>query len=72
MNTVTFRIEGMRCDGCAERIRTLLAAVPGVREASASFAGGAARVRYNPHATNEARLAEVIEKAGFTADAEKS
>ncbi len=72
MNTVTFRIGGMHCDGCAERIRTLLAAVPGVREASASFAEGAARVRYNPHATNEARLAEVIEKAGFTADAEKS
>ena len=72
MNTVTFSIGGMRCDGCAERIRTLLAAVPGVREASVSFAGGAARVRYNPHATNEARLVEVIEKGGFTADAEKS
>ncbi len=72
MNTVTFKIGGMRCDGCAERIRTLLAAVPGVREASASFAGRVALVRYNPHATRENRLLEVIEKAGFTADAEKS
>ena len=72
MNTVTFRIEGMHCDGCAERIRSLLAAVPGVREASVSFAGGAARVRYNPHATNEARLAEVIEEGGFTVPARES
>ncbi len=72
MNKVTFKIEGMHCDGCAERIRSLLAAAPGVREASASFAEGAARVRYNPHATNEARLAEVIEKAGFTVAAGQS
>lgn len=72
MNTVTFKIGGMRCDGCAERIRTLLAAVPGVREASASFAGSAARVRYNPHTVGENRLLEVIEGGGFTADAEKS
>ena len=72
MNTVTFKIAGMRCDGCAERIHSLLAAVPGVREVSASFAGGVARMRYNPHATNEARLAEVIEKAGFTVAAGQS
>ena len=72
MNTVTFRIGGMHCDGCAERIRTLLEVAPGVREASVSFAEGAARVRYNPHTVGEDRLVQVIEGGGFTADAEKS
>lgn len=65
MNTTTFRIDGMHCDGCADRIRTLLSKEPGVREARVSFAEGAAAVRFNPHSVSEARLREVIETGGF-------
>lgn len=65
MDTVIFNIDGMHCDGCAERVRTLLSKEAGVREARVSFAEGSAEVRYNPHSTSEARLREVIEKGGF-------
>ena len=65
MNTVTFKIDGMHCDGCAERIKTLVEKEPGVRGAEVSFAAGDARVSYNPHAVAEERLTEIIERAGF-------
>ncbi len=69
MNTVTIKIEGMHCDGCAERITTLLQKEPGVRDAAVSFADGQARVRYNSHAIHEDRLVEVIEGGGFSVPA---
>ena len=66
MNSVTFKIEGMHCDGCATRITTLLEKEAGVRDAAVSFADGEARVKYNPHTVREDRLIEVIEAGGFT------
>ncbi len=65
MDTTTFKIAGMHCDGCAERIRTLLGKEPGVREAYVSFDTGSAEVRYNPHTIGEHRLREIIEFGGF-------
>ncbi len=69
MNTVTIKIEGMHCDGCAERITILLEKEPGVRDAAVSFADGQARVRYNSHAIHQDRLVEVIEGGGFSVPA---
>ncbi len=66
MKTIKFTVEGMRCDGCAERIQRLLETTPGVRETAVSFADGVARVRYNPHAVSEDRLVEVVERGGFS------
>jgi len=65
MDLAVFKIDGMHCDGCADRIRTLLSKEPGVRAARVSFAEGSAEVRYNPHTVGEARLREVIETGGF-------
>lgn len=60
-----FNIDGMQCDGCAERVRTLLSKEAGVHQARVSFAEESAEVRYNPHSTGDERLREVIEKGGF-------
>lgn len=65
MDTVIFNIDGMHCDGCAERIRMLLSKEAGVHQARVSFAEGSAEIRYNPHSTSEGRLRELIEKGGF-------
>ena len=46
MKTVTFSIEGMRCGGCADTIKTLVEKQPGVRMAAVSFDEGEARVLY--------------------------
>ena len=73
MNTVTLKIDGMHCDGCAARIEGLLRRAPGVREASVSFADGAGRITFSDGVTsagavNPTRLIEIVDKAGFTAE----
>ena len=65
MNTITIRICGMHCDGCAERIKAVLEKTAGVREVSVSFALGQAEIRYNPHAVAQGQLAELVTQAGF-------
>lgn len=69
METTTIRIEGMHCDGCAGRVKSLLEKQPGVREADVSYADGEARVRYNDHAVDPGTLREIIVKAGYTPQA---
>ncbi len=65
MRTTTFKIEGMRCDGCADTIKGLLTVQPGVRAASVSLKDGEARVLYDPQAVAEDQLTVLIEKPGF-------
>lgn len=65
MQTMTLTIEGMRCEGCAERIQTLLQRQHGVRMADVPFAAGTASVRFNPHVIGPDRLIAVVEEAGF-------
>ena len=66
METVKIEIDGMKCDGCAERIEGLLGKKPGVRETVVSYADGGASVTFNPHSVTEKELHEVIERAGFS------
>ena len=54
------KIDGMNCDGCAERITTLLEKEHGVREAAVSFSAGEGQIAYNSHAVEEERIFEVI------------
>ncbi|MEQ9641446.1 MAG: heavy metal-associated domain-containing protein [Alphaproteobacteria bacterium] len=65
MDVAVFKVDGMHCGGCAERIRKLLGKEPGVRAVRVSFTAGSAEVRHNPHAVDEARLRAVIETGGF-------
>lgn len=60
----TMRIEGMHCDGCADRIRRVLEREPGVREAEVSHPEGRARVKHASQ-TDVARLTRVVEEAGY-------
>lgn len=65
MKFTTLTIEGMHCDGCAQSIRSRVAEQPGVREADVSFAEGLARVLYDPAATSERDLIDVVQRLGF-------
>jgi copper chaperone CopZ len=65
MKTATFKIDGMRCDGCADTIKRLLTVQAGVRAASVSFKDGEARVLYDPDTVGEDQLASIIEKPGY-------
>lgn len=65
MKSITLTVEGMHCEGCAQTIKTLVSAEPGVRAATVSFKEGEARVLYDPQATNEDRVIGAIEKPGY-------
>jgi len=67
MKSLEMKIDGMHCEGCASTIQAVLSHEPGVKSASVSFDRGAASVFYDPTATDPARLAAAIEKAGFQA-----
>lgn len=65
MKTVVFRVDGMRCGGCAQTIKALVEKEPGVRKATVSFPDKEARILYDSQATAEDRLIAAIEKPGF-------
>ncbi|AYO86638.1 heavy-metal-associated domain-containing protein [Methylobacterium brachiatum] len=65
MRTITLKVEGLRCVSCAASVRSVLDAHDGVRGAEVSFEEGNARVLYDPRATSEDGLVEVIEKRGY-------
>ncbi len=65
MNTVTFKVEGMHCDGCAANIQSLLERNAGVQKAVASFKEKEARILYDPTAVTEEQLVAVIENSGY-------
>ncbi|MDE2583716.1 MAG: heavy-metal-associated domain-containing protein [Rhodospirillales bacterium] len=65
MQTTTFRIDGMHCDGCAETVRTLLEREPGVKAVAVSFATAEARVLHDPVAAPADHLAALIRRPGF-------
>ena len=69
MNTVTFKIEGMHCDGCATTIQSLLERNAGVQKAVASFKDGEARILYDSNAVTEEQLVAVIENSGYRVSA---
>ena len=65
MKTVTFKIEGMNCSGCANTIKTLVEGEPGVQAATVSFDEGQARILYDPQTVSEDRLVVTVQKPGF-------
>lgn len=67
MTTTTIRIEGMHCDGCAQRVRRVLEREPGVQKAEVSLRGSEAHVQYDEGRITPDRVNAVVERAGFTA-----
>ena len=65
MNTVTFKIEGMHCEGCAANIQSLLQRKGGVQKAAASFKESEARILYDSNAVTEEELVDAIENSGY-------
>lgn len=69
MQTVTLTIDGMTCGGCAESIRKVLSASTGVHSATVDWPNAAATIEYDGSQTDVAALIEVVENAGFDAQA---
>lgn len=68
--TVTIRVQGMTCGGCATSVENALKSTDGVEEARVNFKSGKAVIKYNDRKLTIARLREVINNTGFFCDVE--
>jgi copper chaperone len=62
------KIEGMHCDGCAERVERVLGREPGVRRVGVEYESGEGTVDFNEQAVKLERLLELVEQAGYRAE----
>jgi len=65
--TVTLKVTGMTCSGCANHISTSLKKLDGVIEYEVKYPGDIATVKYDPDKTNEKEIITAITKAGYKA-----
>jgi copper chaperone len=70
--TVTIRVEGMHCGGCASSVEKKLRATKGVHKVRVSFEKKEAWVNYDDQKITVAQLREVINSTGFKAVEEKA
>lgn len=59
-------ITGMRCGGCAAKVRTALTNADGVIDAQVRFAESSAKVRYEPQRTDVETICSVLDSAGYS------
>jgi copper chaperone len=65
VNSLTLKVYGMHCDGCAETIKAVVERELGVKAASVSFKGGAAHILFDPAATSPDRLVAAVGRLGY-------
>ena len=64
---VEFLIPKLVCEGCAEKINTILISLPGIQEVRTKVPQKHAYVRYEPARIQEEQIKKALEKSGFTA-----
>ena len=67
METRTFRIGGMTCVNCQNRIEKKLKSIAGIENAAVSYKTGTAIVTYNPQEVIFETIKTAIEQLGYTA-----
>ncbi|MBW4647942.1 MAG: heavy metal translocating P-type ATPase [Kastovskya adunca ATA6-11-RM4] len=67
METLTLKLRGMSCAGCAANIEQAIQAAPGVVECSVNFGAEQATVQYNPQKTNLEAIQQAVTDAGYGA-----
>ena len=63
--TVTLKVGGMTCGGCAELVRNALLKVDGVYDAVVDWEAGVDTVKLDGKKFDEAKLDDAIAKAGY-------
>lgn len=64
---VEFLIPNLVCEGCAEKINTILRSLPGIQEVRTKVPQKHAYVRYDPARIQRERIKKALEKSGFIA-----
>lgn len=65
MDTVTFKVGGMSCQGCVGSVERVLRAQAGVTDAKVSLEAGEATVVFDPELVSPEALKVAVAAAGF-------
>lgn len=68
MQVETFKIAGMICDGCADKVTHALRAVAGVGDLQVSLASDEATVQFDERSTSLEQLKTAVREAGYRVD----
>lgn len=66
--TVTIRVKGMTCGGCAISVENALKSIEGVEDVRVNYKSGKAVIKYDDQKVTVAKLREVITNTGFSCD----
>jgi len=66
MKEVSFAIENMVCQGCAEKITDILKETKGVENVKTQAMKKLVNIKYSPSETDENELTTILTKAGYT------
>lgn len=68
--TASFKVDGMHCDGCADKVKSGLAAKDGVVKVEVSVADKRVTVTYDAAKLDVSKVAKLITEIGYKATAE--
>ncbi len=68
--TASFKVEGMHCDGCADKVKGGLAAKDGIVSVKVDVAAKEVTVTYDVAKLDVAKIAKLIGELGYKAAAE--
>lgn len=66
MKEVSFAIENMVCQGCAEKITDILKEIKGVENVKTQAMKKLVNIKYSASVTDENELTTILTKAGYT------
>jgi copper chaperone CopZ len=69
--TVTLKITGMSCAGCASHIHTALSKTEGIISDEVKYPGDVAIIKYDAAKISVEQIIKVIEKTGYKAEVQK-
>lgn len=70
MASASFKVEGMHCDGCADKVKAGLAGKDGIVEVSVAVADKRVTVKYDADKLDISKVAKLIADLGYKATAE--
>lgn len=63
-----FKVEGLKCSGCAKTVENAVSAVEGVEKASVDFEAKKLIVEFQQNRVGEQKIIEAVSKAGYQAE----
>lgn len=66
--TTGFKVSGMHCGACVNRVRKVVLKVPGVQSADVNLSSERARITYQPGVATRENIVAAIVAAGYTAE----